>query len=110
MDLTNIEQRLAVLEAFLLRGETPNGVSSPNSPLIIASNNIDKLAKYSVSREDIATIPEYYGFIAEDGSWYIMRNNTTTGVYTYINGASDFTTNWSNRAGLAYVEFDALNW
>ena len=44
----------------------------------------------------------YYGYIANDGSWVIMRENTAQTQYRYVAGSSNYTTNWTNRATLTY--------
>ena len=70
----------------------------------------NRLSRYNISREDTSTSTEYYGFVATDGSWYIMQVNTTNGEYKYVNGSSDFLTNWNNRTTLTYDEYNNLTW
>jgi len=70
----------------------------------------NKLERYAISRSDDTSTSEYYGFTDTSGNWYIMKIDTTTGIYTYINGTSNFLTNWGNRATLTYVEFETLTW
>jgi hypothetical protein len=66
--------------------------------------------QYKISDED-ASSPAYYGYVRNDGAWYIMKATVTADVtaYRYAKGASGYTTNWTNRAGLTYnyynVEF-----
>jgi hypothetical protein len=45
---------------------------------------------------------KYYGFADHRGAWIIMREVTSTGVFRYANGKSDYSTNWTGRAGLSY--------
>lgn len=68
----------------------------------------DQLKDYFVSdRDEAVSSPNYYGFIKKDGSWYIMRQTSSSGVYTYryVKGSSDYATNWTNRASLSYDYF-----
>ena len=48
--------------------------------------------------------PAYYGFQARDGTWYILRATTSGATVSrlYARGTSDYSTNWTNRATLAY--------
>ena len=68
------------------------------------------LSSYEPTRTDDSTTTQYFGFIKTDGSWYIMKIDSTTGIIIYTNGTTDFTTNWTNRATLTYVEFNSLTW
>ena len=58
------------------------------------------LDNYEVSDRDEASSPAYYGYLALDGSWYIMK--TTTSEIRYSKGSTDYATNWTNRASLTY--------
>jgi hypothetical protein len=55
-------------------------------------------SKYSIAQID--SVNPYYGFVAPNGYWYIMYNNS--GSFGYASGSSNFATNWTNRAGLSY--------
>lgn len=61
-----------------------------------------QMASYLVSDMDDASNPKYYGFLAKDGSWYIMKNDETAKSFRYVKGDSDFITNWTNRTSLNY--------
>ncbi len=50
----------------------------------------------------------YYGYLAYDGKWIIMENNTTNGTYRYKYGASAFSTSWAARESLSYGLFNTL--
>lgn len=76
----------------------------------ISGNKINPAQKkllddYSISDIENSTIT-FYGFIAKDGSWYIMRADTTTGAFRYTKDKSNFPGNWANRANLKYDYFD----
>lgn len=75
---------------------------------VAAIFNRQLVSGYQPSDVDTASDPKYYGFLAADGSWYIMEENTTGGTYRYIRGTSDYTTKWTNRATLTYVYFNAM--
>ncbi len=77
-----------------------------------AGNKIDPKEKsptdgYSISEIDDNAVPSYYGFVDKDGKWYISKEGTS-GSYRYIKGATDFATNWTNRAALTYGYFDSV--
>jgi len=44
----------------------------------------------------------YYGYIRANGEWVIMRENTAQTQYRFKLGASNYATNWTNRASLTY--------
>lgn len=69
----------------------------------------DQLGEYNISDTD-TTSPNYYGFLAKDGSWFILKE-TISGVntaYRYCKGASNYTTAWAGRGGLTYDYFDVI--
>ncbi len=61
---------------------------------------------YKISQIDDST-PAYYGFVNKEGEWFIMREDTS-GNYRYTKGATNFNTNWTNRASLSYDYFDII--
>lgn len=72
---------------------------------------INDLDKYSWSNtdKDHEDQPNYYGFEATNGNWYILRvwkndtstsNNNSTGLY--YAGSSDYETGWANRHDYFY--------
>lgn len=48
----------------------------------------------------------YYGFLSNDGSWYIMQE--ISGAYRYFAGASNYSTGWTNRASHAYDYYSVI--
>jgi hypothetical protein len=66
----------------------------------------DPLAQYAISDIDEATSTKYYGYLNEDGGWYIMKE--VDGAYTYVKGNSAYTTAWTGRASQTYGNFDAI--
>lgn len=75
---------------------------------IAASFNRQFVSSYQPSDVDQASDPKYYGFLAADGSWYIMEENTAAGTYRYVRSTSGYATAWTNRATQTYVLFSAL--
>lgn len=63
---------------------------------------------YQISDTDSASDPKYYGYLAVDGQWYIMEENTAAGTYRYVRGASDYTTAWTGRASLTYGYYNEM--
>ncbi len=77
-----------------------------------SGNKIDPAEKqptdgYKVSEIDDASYPAYYGFVNKSGAWFIQREDSA-GAHRYTKGASDFATNWTNRASLTYDYFDNI--
>lgn len=84
-----------------LLDEAGNPITSTN-PLSISSSS----GGYSISDIDDSADPAYYGFLSADGSWYILRETSSTGAYRYAKGTTDYSTNWTNRATLTYDLYD----
>lgn len=62
---------------------------------------------YEIADIDDTSSPAYYGFLKSNGSWYIMREDSS-GAYRYCKGSSTFSTNWTNRATLTYDYFNSI--
>lgn len=60
--------------------------------------------KYMICNKDDDATPNYYGYEAADGSWYILKETVSAGAdtYQYDSGTSSYSTNWTNRASLSY--------
>ena len=61
--------------------------------------------KYKASDIDDVGNPEYYGFLRDDGGWYILKITDGNNM-RYCKGDTDYSTNWNNRAtkiGRAHV-------
>jgi hypothetical protein len=77
-----------------------------------SGNKIDPAEKqptdgYTISEIDDDASPSYYGFIHQNGAWYITKEDET-GAYRYAAGTSGFATNWDNRNSLTYGYFDTV--
>lgn len=68
---------------------------------------LDPTAGYAPSDVDEASDPKYYGFLAADGRWYIMKNTGDT-TFRYCTGMSSYASNWANRATLTYDYFSEV--
>ena len=99
-----------------LKGNTRQVVTAINrdgTPIGGGTNSVSLLAPYEISRDDQVSVAnvQYFGFINNDGAWYIQEIDCTDasdGTYKYINGATGFLANWANRTSLSYVDFDDL--
>lgn len=63
----------------------------------------------NVARSDDALFPQYYAYMNEVGA-YVIQQVTTSGtlkIYGYYAkpNASQFSADWTGRAGLSYVEY-----
>lgn len=63
---------------------------------------------YTLAQIDDALTVIYYGYLDKTGNWYILKEDVSASTYRYFKGASSFTTNWTNRASLAYDFFDVI--
>lgn len=63
---------------------------------------------YKVSEVDDSSDTKYYGFLETDGSWYIMREITSTGSYRYTRGAVSFPAAWTARASQVYNYYNVI--
>ena len=63
---------------------------------------------FEIANEDLAGDPQYFGYLAYNGSWIIQKRVIATGIYTYCAGTSDYAASFVARAGLTYVAFSAL--
>jgi hypothetical protein len=75
-------------------------------------------ARYKIA-DEAAGATAYYGFLANNGDWYIMREVALTGEYRYANLSNNATITggysgagadkaWANRATLTYGYLSAL--
>lgn len=65
----------------------------------------DILQEYQMSDQDTGE-PSYFGFLRDDGAWYIVKQTTsgTSVTWRYVKGASSY--NFSNRGSESYNTFD----
>ena len=66
---------------------------------------INPIEKYHISDEESGGTVEYYGKVANNGAWFILKIDTVAKTYRYANGSSNYTTGWTGRAGLTYQYF-----
>lgn len=66
------------------------------------------LKGYVVADEDLDADPQYFGYLAADGRWYIVRRKVETWGYSnkYIKGDDGYEANWTGRAGLTFSYFN----
>lgn len=58
---------------------------------------------YSLSDIDDSTSTEYYGYEDADGAWYIKK--FASNAFTFVKGASGYSTAWTNRASQTYASY-----
>lgn len=66
----------------------------------------DPNAPYKISDSDDAGDPSYFGNMATDGKWFILKINTVDKTYRYARGTTGYVSAWNNRASLAYDYFN----
>ena len=75
---------------------------------IAAIFNRELISGYQPSDTDTAADTKYYGYLAADGSWYIMEEVTSLGTFRYYRGTTGYAAAWTARATPTYVLFSAL--
>lgn len=94
-------QRMKLIHG--IDGVNGGDVSSTNPlPVLVAD-----LENYKISDVAIGDPISYYGYVDKDENWYIQQDTGGT-AFRYFKGSTDYTTNWTNRAGLAYDYFYAI--
>lgn len=70
------------------------------------------LKGYVIADDDSDATPNFYGYVRQDGSWYILKETLAAGanVYEYARGPAGYTANFTNRAGLTYARFHLVDW
>lgn len=70
---------------------------------------------YEISDEDDSNATpsagtQYFGYLNTSGKWIIQQGVPTgnTVAWRYIQGSSDYATNWSNRTALVYALYSTL--
>ena len=55
---------------------------------------------------------EFYGFLASNGAWIILRGDTTTATslvdWLYYGGRTGYNANWALRDTFTYVNLDSV--
>lgn len=114
---TLYDETLAKTVRSVITGQTTGGGGgyvnvkvNPSGALVTATtiDNGDPTITYKISDIDTASDPKYYGNVAADGSWYIMKESTSGGTFRYANGTSSYSTNWTGRASLTYDYFNVV--
>ncbi len=86
----------------------PGSISVKNSTgALIDPSEKKPTDGYNITEVDDSGVDVYYGFVNKDGAWFIQKE-LSTGAYRYSKGASDFATNWTNRAALTYDYFNVI--
>lgn len=75
-------------------------VKSGTQPIIY--DDMDELSKYQLENFDLDNDPIYSGYMDKGANWYIAQTDISSGSKLYAQGATDYETNWINRASLTY--------
>lgn len=67
---------------------------------------LSELGVYEISDIDDDAEPNYYGYLKSDGSWYIMKEVSST--YRYCKGDDGYATVWTGRASQSYDYFNVI--
>lgn len=66
----------------------------------------DVINKYRIADVDDNNYPHYFGFLNDEGDWYIMKISST-GEVRYnrpsFQGVGLYSTSWSNKVNLQYT-------
>lgn len=67
-------------------------------------------AYHLVDIDEGSASPQYYGFVRQDGYYFIMKATISSGVtaYTFSKGTSAYSTAWTNRASETYAVFSSV--
>lgn len=109
--ISGSEMQVDVVSSALPSGAATSAAQTTgNASLSSIDGKLALLEKYAISNIDADASPNYYGFEASDGAWYILKETVSAGAdtYLYFAGASDLSTNWTNRAGLSYAAFSVV--
>jgi len=63
-----------------------------------------------VDIDEAAASPRYYGYLRQDGYYFIAKATISAGItnYTYTKGTTAYSTAWTNRASETYAAFNAV--
>lgn len=85
---------------------TAPNVRIKNSTDAIIETFARPLDEYEISDKDESSSTKYYGYLAVDGAWYIMKVTSTE--IRYSKGTTSYTTNWTGRVSLTYDTLDNI--
>lgn len=74
------------------------------TPVTIAG----KVLYFLVANTDMDNDTKYYGYLERGNTWYIMREVTSTGIFTYALGTNGYATAWTNRDSQIYLSISAV--
>jgi hypothetical protein len=72
----------------------------------------DLLDRFRISDVDDAGDTKYFGNLAMNGEWYILREDSVAKTFRYARGQGNYGTAvtgaWATRAALSYDYFDVV--
>ncbi len=87
--------------ASLLPGMAEDQIGAPQAESSPTSG-------YRITEVDESGPVAYYGFVAKDGAWMIMRDDTEANSFRYAKGDLGFEQSWARRANLKYDYYHDL--
>lgn len=102
------------LSAKDFHGSAPSGAQAFSTVVVDTASMVSALeaglAQYRVSDVDDASSVKYYGFVRANGYWYILKEDTSVApkTYRYVQGLSNYTSQWTDRASLTYGYFNDI--
>ena len=105
--------RTTLYPITLIHGQDPDADPASANPAkvnscgeIAVSNAYDNIInQYRISDLDTSAIPMYFGYVDQNGNWYIMCLSTSNGTARYCKGSSGYAAAWTGRAELTYDYF-----
>ena len=90
----------------ITHGQDPSGTPGAiNVHTVDANGNSWVTSQYHISDLDTSAIPMYFGYVDQNGNWYIMQLSTSNGTARYCKGFSGYAAAWTARAGQTYDYF-----
>lgn len=87
-------------------GPNENAFQNPaNNGNLLSQNSLENYQITEIGYDNLIT---YYGFVADDGSWIVMKEDSENNSFRYAKGDSDFGRNWDIRETLNYLYYHDL--
>jgi hypothetical protein len=64
-------------------------------------------AYYYIQKDTDDATYKYYGYMKDDGGWFIKRITIATNLAEFVKGTSGYTSEWTNRASQTYGDYAA---
>lgn len=84
-----------------------DGTYSASSTGGSAASSIATASYYYIQKDTEGATYKYYGYMKDDGGWYIKRITIATNLAEFVKGTSGYTSEWTNRASQTYADYAA---